>query len=89
VAASARNTSKARITIPKEVRDRLGLKAGDRLEFYFTDGHWEVRPVRRRSIEAFRGLFAMEHTLPFQEERELAWQARMRELDLGRADVDE
>lgn len=86
---SARITSKGQITIPKAVRDQLGVRAGDRLEFEFTDGHLEVRPVPRRRIEEFRGIFAIDRALDFSEERRLAWDARMRELGLTGADDSE
>ena len=39
-------TSKGQITIPKEVRERLGLRAGDRLSFEVReDGKAELQPV--------------------------------------------
>lgn len=38
-------TSKGQVTVPVEVRDRLGLKEGDKLEFYFDiRGRLVVRP---------------------------------------------
>lgn len=89
MAVSARITSKGQITIPKTVRDELGVKAGDRLEFLFADDHLEVRPVRQRRIEEFRGIFSVDRALDIGEERDLAWQARMRELGLLPANGDE
>ena len=38
--------SKGRLTLPIEVRQRLGLKGGDKLEFAFEDGETVVRHVR-------------------------------------------
>jgi antitoxin PrlF len=37
--ASSTITSKGQTTIPKSIRDRLGLKAGDRIEFLIEDGN--------------------------------------------------
>jgi len=49
--ADATITSKGQITVPAEIRDKLGVKAGDRLHFRLTDsGKLTVTPIRRRSI---------------------------------------
>ncbi len=54
--AAAKVTSKGQITIPQEVRERLGLHAGDRVVFQLSDEAREAEPVsmapergRRRS----------------------------------------
>ncbi|MBI2942380.1 MAG: AbrB/MazE/SpoVT family DNA-binding domain-containing protein [Chloroflexi bacterium] len=76
----ARITSKGQITIPKEVRERLGVQPGDALDFHFEAGRLEVRPVRRPRLADFRGLFRVAHARDFAEERSLARQARGRRL---------
>lgn len=45
---SATVTSKGQVTIPKEVRDHLGLQSGDRLSFTVQDdGTVVVKPLTR------------------------------------------
>lgn len=39
-------SSKGQVTVPIEVRQRLGLKQGDRVEFVFEDGRTVLRPFR-------------------------------------------
>jgi AbrB family looped-hinge helix DNA binding protein len=39
-------TSKGQITIPLAVRNRLGLREGDRVEFVTQDGRTLIQPVR-------------------------------------------
>jgi antitoxin PrlF len=50
-------TSKGQITIPKEIRERLGLKEGDRLVFRFDDqGNLLVLPEARSPLGRLSGL---------------------------------
>lgn len=46
MAPRATLTSKGQITISQEVRQRLGLRQGDQVEFVVEDGVTVVRPVR-------------------------------------------
>lgn len=57
--ASSTISSKGQITVPIEVRRRLGLKEGDRVEFAFEDGKTILRPVRteKNPFEAYLGAF--------------------------------
>jgi AbrB family looped-hinge helix DNA binding protein len=36
-------TSKGQVTIPKDIRRRLGIRAGSRIEFVLVDDHVEMR----------------------------------------------
>jgi antitoxin PrlF len=49
--------SRGQVTIPKKVRERLGLKKGDRLIFRFDDlGNLLVRPEARSPLGRLPGL---------------------------------
>jgi len=52
---SAKLTSKGQITIPKEVREALGLHTGDRLAFRVHDDGTVVVETEKVSIESLRG----------------------------------
>ncbi|MGH8218927.1 MAG: AbrB/MazE/SpoVT family DNA-binding domain-containing protein [Steroidobacteraceae bacterium] len=55
--AAATVTSKGQITIPIEVREALGLDAGDRVEFVEAEpGRFELVPATR-SVTALKGMF--------------------------------
>jgi antitoxin PrlF len=55
--ASATVTSKGQVTIPLAVRNKLGLGAGDRMEFIFNDetGRYEIVPANS-SVTALKGI---------------------------------
>ena len=55
--AASTLTSKGQITIPKEVRDRLGIREGDRLVFQFdSQGRLIVRAEVRDPLGNLPGL---------------------------------
>jgi antitoxin PrlF len=39
-------SSKGQITVPQEIRKRLGLEPGDRVEFVVEEGRTVIRPAR-------------------------------------------
>ena len=49
-------TSKGQITIPKEVRERLNVDAGDRVEFVETDRGVFTLIAATRDVKALKGL---------------------------------
>lgn len=49
-------TSKGQVTIPAEVRKRLGLKAGDRIDFVFRQDGNVVLKSKRIPFEELRGI---------------------------------
>jgi antitoxin PrlF len=62
-------TSKGQITLPKEIRDRLGLDAGSMLDFQILEDNTitarEVKPDARR----IRGLLKSPHAIPLTVEQ--------------------
>ncbi len=49
-------TAKGQTTVPKEIRDRLKLKPGDRIEYVVTDSGDVVLKARNRRMADFAGI---------------------------------
>lgn len=57
VKKQARVTSKGQVTLPFEVRRKMGVRAGDHVEFEEDGTDFRVRAVRTESpFEKFRGI---------------------------------
>jgi antitoxin PrlF len=53
----AKLTSKGQITVPRDIRRRLGVRAGDKLEFEDNGDGVQVKAVRDGSVfEKYRGI---------------------------------
>jgi antitoxin PrlF len=50
-------SSKGQVTVPQEIRTRVGLSAGDRVEFAVENGKILFRPLRSEAnpFEKYRG----------------------------------
>jgi AbrB family looped-hinge helix DNA binding protein len=72
-------SSKGQITIPQEIRTRLGLKEGDRVEFVIEDDKTILRPERSEEnpFRQFLGAYPA-----FKNIEEInAWISEMRDED--------
>jgi antitoxin PrlF len=61
-------TSKGQITIPKNVRQALGLKAHDQAIFTVEGNRAILTPVRKRPIMELRGTLAATESFPGHQE---------------------
>ncbi len=48
---------KGQISMPKEIRDKLGIKPGTALSVKLVDDHVEIRPLPDDPIEFLTGIF--------------------------------
>jgi antitoxin PrlF len=69
MATDATLTSKGQTTIPKEIRDSLGLKAGDRMTFTLMPDGTVVMRVKSRSVMQLAGLLRKKGRKPVVLER--------------------
>ena len=68
-------TTKGQVTVPREIRDRLGLKSGDKMAFtMLSDGTVVMRPKTRRLADLAGSLtrpgqpkVGVEDMTPFRE----------------------
>ena len=70
-------TSKGQLTVPQEVRKRLGLEAGDRVEFVVEEGRTVIRPARSE-VNPFEKFIGILGPFPGGEEGIKAWMDDMR-----------
>ena len=74
-------TSKGQLTIPKEIRDKIGLKKGVRVDIYPTKDGFEGKLHRKSRIMDFAGDLAhLDKGEPLREIREKAQAAAAEEI---------
>jgi AbrB family looped-hinge helix DNA binding protein len=75
-------SSKGQVTVPQEIRNRIGLSAGDRVEFVVKNGQTVIRPLRSESnpFEKYKGILKS-----FRSRKEInAWISEMRDEERRR-----
>jgi antitoxin PrlF len=73
-------SSKGQVTVPQEIRKRLGVTAGDRIEFVVDGDRTVIRPCRVNP-DPFEKQMGILGPFPGGEEGIKAWIADMRDDD--------
>lgn len=73
-------SSKGQITVPVAIRKRLGVKAGDRLQFVVEEGDVRLRPARsdENPFERYIGALSLQRQA---DGAAVAWVRSMRDED--------
>ncbi|MGO9648608.1 Transcriptional regulator, AbrB family [Candidatus Sulfotelmatobacter sp. SbA7] len=72
-------STKGQVTVPQEIRNRLGLAAGDRVEFVVEGERTVIRPSR--SVNAFAKFKGALKTFPGGKREINAWIRELRDDD--------
>lgn len=73
-------TSKGQVTIPKSIREKLSLAAGDKVEFVITENNETVmRPITKRVDDVFGKLYKPDRAAISVEEMNEAVRKRAQE----------
>ena len=73
-------TSKGQLTVPKDVRERLGLKSGDRVVFEFEGDSVRLKVEKKRSLGDLKGSLPATRKYPGKDaERRAAHEHAARE----------
>jgi AbrB family looped-hinge helix DNA binding protein len=81
-------SSKGQVTVPLEIRNRLGLVTGDRIEFLIEGDRTVIRPSRDNP-DPFEKQIGILGPFPGGEEGIKAWISDMRDDDARREDLRE
>lgn len=81
-------SSKGQVTVPQEIRNRLGLAAGDRVDFVIEGDRTVVRPSRDNP-DPFEKQMGVLGPFPGGEEGIKAWISDMRDDDARKQDLRE
>ncbi|HOV88162.1 MAG TPA: AbrB/MazE/SpoVT family DNA-binding domain-containing protein [Syntrophobacteraceae bacterium] len=67
-------SSRGQIVVPKEIREKLGIKPGTRVLFQVVEQHAEIVPLPQKPVKALRGMLKSESSLAAEllEERRQA-----------------
>lgn len=77
-------TTKGQVTIPKAIRERLGVKAGDKVIFVAEKDKVVLKPAR--TLLDFKGYFKVKHAIDFEAARRRVKRARVGKIEKELAD---
>ncbi len=84
--AITRVTSKGQVTIPRAVRSRMGIAAGDSVMFIIEDNRIVLVPFKRRALSELYGALPVTRRYPGREEERRIAQEHVARHVLGALD---